>query len=220
MTEFGEAFAEARKEQGPGGTFTWEGKKYTTDRADDIAKVTKNNVEKKIETKPKKSLDLFSLLGKKDLSSDSGETKTDPRLGEGKPFRPPNRYKMQEILDAIAQVETGGEENPDIARGLAGEIGRYQIIPQTEYGYGIENLFGNEEDLEDPDVARAQAQSILENYTKALGGDQLAGIIAYNRGVGGFNKAYGDEDYMSDDYLTKVLEALRSSGVDPIKDIA
>lgn len=32
---FSEAFAKARKEQGPGGTFTWQGKKYTTDRADD-----------------------------------------------------------------------------------------------------------------------------------------------------------------------------------------
>ena len=42
---FAEAFAKARKEQGPGGTFTYKGKKYTTDRADDKAKVTKNNVE-------------------------------------------------------------------------------------------------------------------------------------------------------------------------------
>jgi len=32
---FSQAFAAARKAQGPGGTFTWNGKKYTTDRADD-----------------------------------------------------------------------------------------------------------------------------------------------------------------------------------------
>tara|TARA_R100000458_G_scaffold44868_1_gene42964 strand:+ start:588 stop:1046 length:459 start_codon:yes stop_codon:yes gene_type:complete len=32
---FRAAFAKARKAQGPGGTFTWEGKKYTTDRKDD-----------------------------------------------------------------------------------------------------------------------------------------------------------------------------------------
>ena len=51
---FAEAFAKARKEQGPGGTFTYKGKKYSTDRADDKAKVTKNNVEKKTEVKPKK----------------------------------------------------------------------------------------------------------------------------------------------------------------------
>jgi hypothetical protein len=52
---FGEAFKKARKEQGPGGTFTWEGKKYSTNRADDKPeKVTKNNVEKKIDVKPVK----------------------------------------------------------------------------------------------------------------------------------------------------------------------
>ena len=51
---FGEAFKKARKEQGSGGTFTYKGKKYSTNRADDKAKVTKNNVEKKTEAKPVK----------------------------------------------------------------------------------------------------------------------------------------------------------------------
>ena len=32
---FNEAFAKARKEQGAGGTFTWNGKKYSTARKDD-----------------------------------------------------------------------------------------------------------------------------------------------------------------------------------------
>lgn len=32
---FSAAFAAARKEKGPGKTFTWKGKSYTTDRADD-----------------------------------------------------------------------------------------------------------------------------------------------------------------------------------------
>lgn len=35
---FSEAFAAARKAKGPGATFTWNGKKYSTDRADDTAK--------------------------------------------------------------------------------------------------------------------------------------------------------------------------------------
>src|SRR5262245_6248939 len=34
---FGEAFAAARAAQGPGGVFEWNGKQYTTDRADDVA---------------------------------------------------------------------------------------------------------------------------------------------------------------------------------------
>lgn len=32
---FGKAFAAARREKGAGGVFTWKGKRYTTDRADD-----------------------------------------------------------------------------------------------------------------------------------------------------------------------------------------
>lgn len=35
MASFKEAFAAARKAKGAGSTFTWNGKKYTTDRADD-----------------------------------------------------------------------------------------------------------------------------------------------------------------------------------------
>tara|TARA_R110000765_G_C18898760_1_gene603817 strand:+ start:445 stop:942 length:498 start_codon:yes stop_codon:yes gene_type:complete len=37
-TSFKSAFADARKAQGAGGTFSWNGKKFTTDRADDKKK--------------------------------------------------------------------------------------------------------------------------------------------------------------------------------------
>ena len=42
---FGDTFAKERKKQGPGGTFEWNGKKYTTDRADD--KKENSNLPKK-----------------------------------------------------------------------------------------------------------------------------------------------------------------------------
>jgi len=38
MATFKEAFAKARKEKGPNATFTWEGKSYSTARADDTKK--------------------------------------------------------------------------------------------------------------------------------------------------------------------------------------
>ena len=50
---FAEAFADARKRLGPGKTFTYKGKQYTTDRADDVAS-SKNNVDKAIDVTPKK----------------------------------------------------------------------------------------------------------------------------------------------------------------------
>ncbi len=57
FVSFADAFRQARKEQGPGGVFTYKGKQYTTDRADDkveTTNTTKNNVEKKTEVKPVK----------------------------------------------------------------------------------------------------------------------------------------------------------------------
>ena len=35
-TSFGETFKEKRRELGPGKTFTWQGKKYSTDRKEDV----------------------------------------------------------------------------------------------------------------------------------------------------------------------------------------
>lgn len=43
---FGEAFSQARKKQGAGGTFTYKGKKYSTNRADDKKKKKKIDFSK------------------------------------------------------------------------------------------------------------------------------------------------------------------------------
>jgi len=51
LSPFGEAFKAARKEQGAGGTFTFNGKKYSTNRADDAAP-----------SKPKVNYDKMSAM--------------------------------------------------------------------------------------------------------------------------------------------------------------
>tara|TARA_B100000287_G_C20475024_1_gene718779 strand:+ start:83 stop:895 length:813 start_codon:yes stop_codon:yes gene_type:complete len=81
---FGEAFKKARKEQGPGGTFIWEGKKYSTNRADDTAKVTKNNVEKKIDVKPVKKPEKKKEEKKKEekKKADVKKPKTDKKKSD------------------------------------------------------------------------------------------------------------------------------------------
>lgn len=66
---FGEAFAKARKEQGAGGTFTYKGKKYSTNRADDKAKTAKNNVEKKTDIIPVKKPKVEKKTEKKKVES-------------------------------------------------------------------------------------------------------------------------------------------------------
>ena len=40
---FKSAFAKARKKQGPGGTFTWKGKKYSTEQKDDTKEIIGEN---------------------------------------------------------------------------------------------------------------------------------------------------------------------------------
>ena len=99
---FAEAFAKARKEQGPGGTFTYKGKKYSTNRADD--KATKNNVEKKTEVKPKKK-----PVKKKTLTKEKKEKKKETEekqslLTKAKNLIPPN---MRQFVYDI----TGGKED-------------------------------------------------------------------------------------------------------------
>ena len=47
---FAAKFAEERAKQGPGGTFTWQGKKYSTNRADDTKKKVSKDKTKKTST--------------------------------------------------------------------------------------------------------------------------------------------------------------------------
>ena len=51
---FSQKFKEERSKQGAGGTFTWNGKSYTTDRADDKKKA-KGKFDKSLGMKPKKA---------------------------------------------------------------------------------------------------------------------------------------------------------------------
>lgn len=50
---FGKAFAAARKEKGPGATFTYNGKKYSTNTKEDLAKGSKSEEKAKGVTTPK-----------------------------------------------------------------------------------------------------------------------------------------------------------------------
>jgi len=63
---FGAAFKAARKKQGAGGTFTYKGKKYSTNRADDKKK-TKKVVKKVVKTPS--NVSQGSLTSKKPLGS-------------------------------------------------------------------------------------------------------------------------------------------------------
>jgi len=127
---------------------------------------------------------------------------------------------LNPAMSAIQQIETGGLENPDKYIGDANEWGRFQIKPSTAMagGYGIESLISNPEDLQNPDIARAQAENIYTNMANAIGADlsttegQIAAAVAYNRGVEGYRSNYGKpwqaQGYMNDPYGLKFQKAL------------
>ena len=86
---FDKAFAEARKAQGAGGTFTYNGKKFTTDRADDKPANAPVKAPVKAAKAPEKK-GFFKNLGDK-LRSATTKTPGRPRKPSGKkPMRTPS----------------------------------------------------------------------------------------------------------------------------------
>ena len=102
---FGEAFAAARKEKGAGKTFMYKGKKYTTDRADDKPKVTKN----------------------KNFGSMDGST-SDPNTMTK---RPPAKKKRDRLFGLKSMPKIDSKEGGDKVN-LPFGLGSYETLPQEE----------------------------------------------------------------------------------------
>lgn len=75
MATFAQAFAKARKEMGAGKTFTFKGKKYTTDRADDKKKSKAETAPPKRPAAPKQQGRLINATSKPKYSSKIGPNK-------------------------------------------------------------------------------------------------------------------------------------------------
>lgn len=113
MTSFNEAFKAARKAKGAGATFTWNGKKYTTDYKEEAGKKTAPKASAAPTTKPKPRSDVVAKKGvavalraKADKASAEAKKKADavpfPKLGKlldggttgNKPAVAPNRAEV------------------------------------------------------------------------------------------------------------------------------
>lgn len=108
------------------------------------------------------------------------------------------RYIVRpEILDAQAQIESGGNPravSPKGARGL------HQFMPATwaQYGRG---------DINDPKTSRAAAESYMGDLLDMFEGDESKALAAYNGGQGRLNKVGGDINKMpkeSRNYVQKI----------------
>tara|TARA_Y100001937_G_C7107092_1_gene325586 strand:+ start:252 stop:1148 length:897 start_codon:yes stop_codon:yes gene_type:complete len=114
---FGAAFAAARAKLGPGKTFEFKGKKYTTDRADDkknvspIVKNEKTKVDKKVAVTPKvdKKVAVTPKVDKKvavapknDKKVTTKKTATFVQPGKAEPIKITNRQRRTEELSRLA----------------------------------------------------------------------------------------------------------------------
>jgi hypothetical protein len=118
---FGKAFAAARKEKGAGKTFTWEGKSYTTDRADD---------------KPSKgesgSTDIAAMA--KEAIDRSGPTRPRARPSSDKaPTRP--RSRPVDKAPTATSVSTPKVETQTLGAGPEGASGS-MTVDGNRYTYG------------------------------------------------------------------------------------
>jgi len=126
------------------------------------------------------------------------------------------RYKQEggfviddTMLDAIKQVESGGDPN---ALSGVGAGGQYQIMPATaqQPGYGVTPI--SLEDRFDPNKSRAFAKQYLEGIMRAnpdFTRDEV--ITAYHSGVGNVRKAkMGQEELglRGQEYAGKVNAAM------------
>ena len=102
---------------------------------------------------------------------------------------PPEDYNTNRILDAIRQVETGGEADPAAAVGDAGKsIGPFQIsraywLDATEYDSSIG---GEYTDCRDEAYARQIVQAYCSRYVKVWTDETVA--RTHNGGGGILNK--------------------------------
>lgn len=95
------------------------------------------------------------------------------------------------MLTSIASVETGGEKDPDRAISKAGAIGRFQLMPKTAKGLGV-NPYKPKENMEG-------AAKYLR-YLLDITGDEEKAVTSYNYGIGNLRKAEHNASLTGRDY--------------------
>jgi hypothetical protein len=121
--------------------------------------------------------------------------------------------RAMELLDAIAMVESGGN---DLAVGANGEVSRYQILPSVWRQYDASRRYGNRW------VARAVARKHLDylaNTYRLLRhtgstASNLDLAIMWNCGIGAYRRAYWNPEMVNpatQDHARRIVNLLESS---------
>lgn len=101
----------------------------------------------------------------------------------------------KDVVAALAEIESGGEKDPENAKSPAGALGKFQIMPATaaQPGFGVKPLSTGKDVLA---ASIAEQERFMIDYlsalTERLGSLELA-LMAYNWGYGNVRKFLAGE---------------------------
>ena len=109
---------------------------------------------------------------------------------------------IDDLLDAIRQAESGGNDKAVSPKGAKGP---YQFMPATAREFGLKG-----DEVFDPVKSRAAAKEKVNGLLDQYGGDTPMAIAAYNLGQGNLRKVGGDYNRVPEtkNYVNKVINLL------------
>ncbi len=124
MTSFKEAFTAARKDKGAGGTFTWNGKKYTTDRADDKKATPGSKAPpRRPTTKGPSVMSEAPTMGKSDTASQRLKTSSSSSSAPSTSPRPKPRTSVTSNIKAPPGPAASPKPKTRVMMPRAGKAG-------------------------------------------------------------------------------------------------
>ena len=194
---FAEAFADARKRLGPGQTFTYKGKTYTTDRADDVSP-SKNNVDKAIDVTPKKKpVEKKTPTKDRKKRRETKEAKQEKEFVEGKEDKSflsfiPSNLRM--FADDIIRTQLGLEKEGLTERDLSEK----QLDDLRQTVINSINRIGVEDGLLDGIID-------YEDYNTQLGNAYTGGVSKFFNPAFHNKTTFGKMNYNIDDQGNVIL---------------
>ena len=109
---------------------------------------------------------------------------------------------IDDLLDAIRQAESGGNDKAVSPKGAKGP---FQFMPATAREFGLKG-----DEVFDPVKSRAAAKEKVNGLLDQYGGDTPMAIAAYNLGQGNLRKVGGDYNRVPEtkNYVNKVINLL------------
>lgn len=119
MASFNEAFKAARKKQGAGGIFTWQGKKYSTDLAEEKSSAPKTSVKPQAKPERKPKVDSTPPAQPKQPEAIK-PLKTPTAAGPAAETKAAKAARLKKVADEAASVAVTKRAKADALKKEAG----------------------------------------------------------------------------------------------------